>query len=331
MKKISVVVPIYNTEKYLKRCIDSILNQSYTDFEVLLINDGSTDKSAQICEEYALKDKRVKVINKQNGGLSSARNVGIDNAQYDYICFVDSDDWLDTDLFSHCINILKENDCDIIDYQCVFTNEYKIVCQEDYKTKVIKNKEILREYLDYGQTGKAPFSMCRKLYKTYLFEGIRCPLGKVNEDIATNYKVLMKCKKIIKSNKVGYYYFQEGDSITRGSFKKRDLNLLDACRELITLTEEENYKDIRKLAEIKYYRSYFSLLTKMALYGIDDDVINKKEIIKNFTKELRKKYFFLLKSKMPISRKLMMTLLCINIKCLEIPFKIYKKIGQRKL
>ena len=119
MDKISVVVPVYNVEKYLRKCIDSIINQTYKNLEIILVDDGSPDKCGEICDEYAKKDNRVKVIHKKNAGVSSARNDGIDNATGEYIIFVDSDDWLEDNAIEIMVDKLNE-----YDYDCVFCNFY---------------------------------------------------------------------------------------------------------------------------------------------------------------------------------------------------------------
>ena len=113
MPKISVIVPVYNVEKYLRKCIESILNQTFREFELILVDDGSTDSSGKICDEYALKDSRIKVIHKENGGASSARNAGLDVAKGEYIGFVDSDDWIEMDMYGELYRLIKENNTDI--------------------------------------------------------------------------------------------------------------------------------------------------------------------------------------------------------------------------
>lgn len=329
MGKISVIVPIYNTEKYLQRCVDSILKQTYQNLEVILVNDGSTDGSSDICEWYRKKDERVKVIHKENGGQSSARNVGLEIARGDYITFVDSDDWLVKDIYEHCIDIIKSQNCDVVDFQCVYTSgeeKYFSIKEKDEIIKVIEGKEILRDYLLRGQTDKTPFSVCTKLYKKNLFEKVRFPEGKINEDIVTNYKILMNCKRLIRTEKIGYYYFQNSSSTTRNALRKRDFNLIDASNELISLTKDEDYKDLKYLAEVKLARSYFSLLARIAFYGIDDKDLNYKKVVKDLTRKLRQSYFLLMGSPIPLNRKIMISAVCINIKLLSIPLAIYKWI-----
>jgi len=330
MEKISVVVPVYNVAIYLRRCIDSILVQTYKNLEIILVDDGSTDNSGKICDWYKKQDERVEVIHKENGGQSSARNAGIKIASGDYIAFVDSDDWIVRDIYEYCIDLAGTMNCDVVDFQCVFTNGESMKFNSNliYKTELIEKKEILRDYLFRGQTEKSPFSSCRKLYKRSLFETVRFPEGKINEDIATNYKVLMSCNRLVHTDKIGYYYFQNSTSTTRNGLKKRDFDLLDACEELRVLTFNEDYTDVKYLAKIKYARSYFSLLAKVAFYGINDKELDRKEVISELTKKLRQNYFLLMRSPMPLNRKIMATALCISILCLSVPLNIYKRINR---
>src|SRR5699024_8688641 len=122
MLKISVIVPVYNAEKYLHRCIKSILDQTYKNLEIILVDDGSIDTSGKICDYYDHKDERIKVIHKENGGQSSARNTGLTIASGDYVSFVDSDDWIVEDIYEYCINLIKTTNCDVVDFKCMFTN-----------------------------------------------------------------------------------------------------------------------------------------------------------------------------------------------------------------
>ena len=146
---------------------------------MILANDGSTDGSSDICEWY--RNEKSKVIHKENGGQSSARNVGLEIARGDYITFVDSDDWLVKDIYEHCIDIIKSQNCDVVDFQCVYTSgeeKYFSIKEKDEIIKVIEGKEILRDYLLRGQTDKTPFSVCTKLYKKNLFEKFVFPKEK---------------------------------------------------------------------------------------------------------------------------------------------------------
>jgi glycosyltransferase involved in cell wall biosynthesis len=328
VNSISVIVPIFNSEKYLRRCIDSILNQTYEKLEIILVNDGSTDLSGYIIEEYSRQDSRIIVINKSNGGPSSARNRGIEAASKEYIAFVDSDDWIAKDIYEYCIELAETNNADVVDFGIVYTlgESSNTKQKKRYDEISIEGKEILRNYLIRGQTDKTPFSTCRKLYKRKLFEHTRFPEGRINEDIATNYKILMKAKKLVITDKVGYYYFQNSLSTTRNGLKNQDFDLLYASTEIVELTKSEDYPDIKYLARIKHARSFFSLLVKIAFYGVTDIEIDRKSVIKELTYNLRKNYFLLIKSPMPINRKIMTTALSIDFRCLLVPLTIYKII-----
>lgn len=330
MDKISIIVPVYNTEKNLSRCIDSILSQTYQNLEVILVNDGSSDGSGKIIERYHKLDNRIKVIHKDNGGISSARNAGLDIASGDFVAFVDSDDWIEHDIYEYCLELAKSSKSDVVDYGIVFVKgKHGTSSKEKYNTSTIEgNQEILKDYLLRGQTEKTPFSVCRKFYRLHLFNDVRFPAGKINEDIATNYKVLLKAKKLIKTDKVGYYYFQDSVSTTRNGFRKRDFDLIDASKELITLAEETQYPEIKQLARIKLARSYFSLLAKIAFYGFEDKDINKTLIIRELTNNLRTHYLLLIRAPIPANRKIMITMLCINFKLLDMPIRFYRKANK---
>lgn len=323
---ISVIVPVYNVERYLNRCVDSLINQTYKNLEIILVDDGSTDNSPQICDDYENRYESVKVIHKKNGGLSSARNAGIKQANGDYIGFVDSDDWVEADIYRTCKEMMQKYNCDIVDFKVEFASDEgmseKINSIES--VALVKGSDIIYDYLYRGQTDKAPFSVCRKLYRRKLFDGISFPEGKINEDIVTNYKVLENADSILYINKVGYYYFQKNEkSITSGELKKKDFDLLAASRELCVMSEK--YEDVRtlRLAKIKLARSYFSLLAKSIVGGFSEDI--SEEDIKYLLKNLRKNYFLLIRSPMPLSRKVLTTAICLNYNLTNSIYHIVKK------
>lgn len=327
---ISVIVPVYNVNKYLRRCVNSIKTQSYTKTEIILVDDGSTDGSDELCDRLQRSDSRIKVIHKENGGLSSARNAGLEVARGSYIAFVDSDDWIASDIYDKCVQIIKRYKCEVVDFCVEFVkNETSVKRRRAFSDICVEGEEILYDYLYRGQTEKCPFSVCRKLYKKELFNELKFPEGKINEDIAINFKILQKCKRMVRISDVGYYYFQGNDnSITSGVLRKKDFDLLEAGRELCRLSSGCKNPEINKLAQIKLYRSYFSLLAKAVTGGAADDV-NKKDM-EFLAKNLRKNFNILMKSPMPKNRKLMIIALCINYKIIKIPFDIRRKIRGNK-
>lgn len=192
---ISVIVPIYNTEPYLPECLDSILAQTYTNLEILLIDDGSTDRCGEICDQYAARDPRVRVFHTENRGLSIARNLGLDNAKGDYIGFVDSDDWIEHDMYEVLLKKLIQMDADIV--TCRFYQEYTDRTEENPGPEsefAVEGDEVLRTYL----LNKA---ICQdawnNLYKSDLFHSVRFPEGRAFEDIATKYLLLQEAKKLV--------------------------------------------------------------------------------------------------------------------------------------
>lgn len=305
--KISIIVPVYNAEKYLNKCLDSLINQTYKNLEIILINDGSKDNSLQICEEYAKEDTRIIVIDKENGGQASARNYGLDVATGKFIGFVDSDDWIDLDTYDYLHYLIKKYraDCSFIKIR-----KKKYDYQSEYITeKIYRNDEILVEYLKYGmKTGE--YSPCTYLYSKKLLYGLRFPKGRVNEDIPFIYEALGEADKLVKSNKYCYNYRMSENSTTRNKFKKRDLDLIEACDDLVYYSKDKSDK-IKKLVKQKRDRSDFSLLAKIAYYGVENEKEFEKEI-KTMKQNIRKNYFELLFSNMSIIRKIQLTCFVIN-------------------
>ncbi len=212
---ISVIVPIYNTAVLLPRCIDSILAQSYEDLEILLINDGSTDESGKVCDAYAAKDARVRVLHKENGGLSSARNAGLSMASGDYIAFVDSDDYISPGIYEGLLSLLG-SDTDAIAnamYVRVDENGKETPSAVPHtKTETFPKEQFVRELLLH--TGDV--SVCTKLFPRALLSGVRFPEGKLNEDLLFILSVTECVREIRFLGEVGYYYFTRSGSISSG-------------------------------------------------------------------------------------------------------------------
>ncbi len=319
---ISIIIPVYNVEKYLRRCVDSVLNQTYKDIEVVLVDDGSPDGCPSICDEYARKDKRVTVIHKPNGGLSSARNAALDSElRGKYVAFLDSDDWFEDDTIEYCIKTLAANRADAIEFCCEETKEYKEhTRQQKENILILEGKDILEEYLR-----KEAYSVCMCLFKKELFDGLRFREGKINEDIDLKYKVLQRCERMVYSNQIKYFYFQAGDSISMGGLKRKDFDLYEAAEELNKMTSVEDYGQIRFLGEVKKKRTAFSLLCKIAYYGVADASLNKYKLVKSLTKENRENVGILLKSPMSMSRKGLAVLFAINYHLAETAIKLMKR------
>ena len=208
---ISIVVPIYNVENYLRMCLDSIQNQTYQNFECLLINDGSPDNSADICREYLAKDARFRYFEKENGGSSSARNFGIERSEGEYVTFVDSDDWLEHDALQLLYDALKKENADISigRYNCYDESRYQYLFYDsnpDDSLEVIEGKEIIdREGVEKMKTGNWTVAYL-KLIKRELLQDLPFPIGKMAEDTYWTWKVLLKASKVVYLNRCIYWY-----------------------------------------------------------------------------------------------------------------------------
>ena len=214
-KKVSIIVPIYNTEAYLERCVDSLLAQTYPNLEIVLVDDGSTDCSPAICDRYATQDARVKAVHKPNGGLSSARNAGLDAASGEYIGFVDSDDYVSADMYRLLAERLDTSACDIANAMYVRVDEEG----KTYPSRVphdsnedVSSVSFVRELMLH--TGDV--SVCTKLFRRELFFGVRFVEGKLNEDLLFMIEIFSRAKDVAFVGHVGYYYFVRSGSTSSG-------------------------------------------------------------------------------------------------------------------
>lgn len=322
---LSVIVPVFNVEMYLKRCVDSIINQDLKDLEIILVNDGSLDNSGTICDEYAKIDNRVKVIHKKNMGLGAARNSGLKLAKGKYVGFVDSDDWITKDMYSFLIDLAIKHNADIVSSSYILTCGDNEIKQKEYYIKCFEGNEKIRFYLEHGMKYRvSDYSVCNKVYQKKLFDTIQFPEGQLYEDGVTNLKLINGANRYVKSDKITYYYFQEGNSITRNGFTKKDYDLLLIGKQMVEFANSKKDERIIELAMMKEARSYFSMLSKIAMYGFASEVEDKSCIVSELTHNLRHKYFLLMRSPMPLNRKIIMSLLCIHINMVRIPLRILK-------
>lgn len=260
-EKISVVIPIYKVEKYLKKCIDSIINQTYSNLEIILVDDGSPDKCPQICDEYSQKDSRIKVIHKKNGGLSDARNYGIKVSTGRWITFIDSDDYVSNDYIEYLYKLLKENKSDI---SIVLPYEFS-----NYEKINIKNEREIINVYDSRQgliimlyQKKFDTSAWGKLYKKELFNDIEFPCGKLYEDISTIYKAILKSDKIVYSNQKKYYYLKRNDSIMGQTFNVKDMDYVYQAEDMYDNIQKLKDEELISAAKCRVLNANFSILLR---------------------------------------------------------------------
>lgn len=247
---ISIIVPVYNVEDYLERCVKSIQSQSYGDWELLLIDDGSTDKSGEICDYYARIDSRIKSFHKKNGGQSSARNFGLDYARGSHVTFCDSDDWLANNFLETCMKELEKYNADIVTANYyAFYNEKKIIpiFASNGDVQVFNNEKALKKLLENDGTSS---SVCGRIYKKEIFNHIRFQNGMLFEDAAISYKLFINSHKTVFIPRPLMFYFQrEGSTMSRRDKKIR----LDEIK-----ASYLRYKDVRKLYSDEISEAAFS-------------------------------------------------------------------------
>lgn len=230
MPELSVIIPVYNVESYLERCVNSVRRQTWKDLEIILVDDGSEDGSLRICEQYAAMDSRIRVIHQENKGLSAARNAGLGCAGGTYIGFVDSDDWIDEDFYSHLIQLAKNEDADMVSCRFIRTGISNKHTDAPFREKVrtYRGEDALELFLDSAIKGSNILVPCwSKLYRKSKIEAISFLEGKIFEDAIFNFDVLSQAVSLTLTNYAGYYYFKNPDSITGNAFPPRILDLYD--------------------------------------------------------------------------------------------------------
>jgi glycosyltransferase involved in cell wall biosynthesis len=252
MKKenlISVIVPVYNMENYLEKCLDSITGQSYRNLEIILVDDASKDNSGKICDRYAAKDGRIKVIHRaKNGGLSAARNSGLDIATGDYLGFADSDDWLEKDMYQFLLdNLLQVNaDISLCGFSRIF-DDFELPNDKSYSYRVLRGEDALALLLQDRIIQN--FYWC-KLYKKDLLNGIRMPEGKIFEDIFTQHLIFEKAQKVVLHNVPKYNYQQRSSSVSNTGDWNDDY--LEAFYERVRYFSKKGEKHFSRLSAITY-------------------------------------------------------------------------------
>ena len=315
LKLISFIVPVYNIEKYISKCIDSVLAQTFTDWELILVNDGSTDNSGKICDEYALKDNRIRVIHKENGGLPSAREAGLKTTKGDFIFHLDGDDFIPENALEILINKQKECNADIVigDFQVIRNEQY---CEifDDYKFSYLNNIEYTKQLLNVGA-----FFVWGKLIRANINKNIEIPLDiQYTEDAIAMIQIANNAKKIAKVDAITYYYLKRENAYTSSISKK---NLIQWYKSSVFI---ENYiKSINKeLIDCEEFIKF--KLSQIAIYLQHTHISGKyrKDIPKYLRKVISKKRISIFTG----NEQLMLLISCISTSAAIIWYKLYRKL-----
>ncbi|WP_125608087.1 glycosyltransferase family 2 protein [Lapidilactobacillus bayanensis] len=318
MPKISIIVPVYQVEKYLAKCVDSILDQTFTDFELILVDDGSTDRGPAMCDQYAKRDERVKVIHKKNGGLSDARNAGIDIAQGDYLGFVDSDDYIAADMYDLLYHDITKEQADL-----AICGIYDV-----YEGHEPKQKDTIRDVMNQQQAIKVIFEgnivsvhAVNKLYRRAIFKKLRYPIGKYHEDSFVILDILEQCQKIVIDSQQKYFYYHREGSINTERFSPSQFDFIEAWQKNDTRLAKM-YPQLADVGRQRVCFANFMVLDKLVRGHAEHDYSETKTIVHY----LRSNFWFIMKN--PIftkQRKVSMILLTLSLRLYRVPVMIQKK------
>jgi glycosyltransferase involved in cell wall biosynthesis len=322
MPKISVIVPVYNVEKYLDRCVESVVAQTFTDFELILVDDGSPDNCPQMCDEWAKKDDRIIVIHQENGGLSAARNAGIDwafqNSDSQWITFIDSDDWVNRRYLESLYNATIDNNLLIGFGKYYLTDGSDFVEHTEFSSEIVGVEDF---FIDNNILS---IIACAKLFSKSLFYEVRFPVGKIHEDEFTIYKLLFNVEKIVVVHQPIYYYYRNSQGIIGSNSSFRRTDAFDAFEEQIGFFSDKGLMRARKVVCRRYINS---LLTRIQLLEGSGDYPDILFELKNKKKCNAKKYARYLNPNDPNDEFVLMKLYPIRTKINIYIRALKKKLG----
>jgi glycosyltransferase involved in cell wall biosynthesis len=310
MPEISVIVPVYKAEQYLDRCVKSILEQTYQNFELILVDDGSPDNSPSLCDEWAKNDNHIYVIHKENGGASSARNAGLKIAKGRWIAFADSDDWLDRTALKTLYDLANQYNVPMAIGGMRVVQKYtdaSIVMKQN--AKVLSNADLMSRFFRLNGEPDT-HSVCGAIIRRDILEDYSFIEGRMNEDVETCYYLARKCEAAVYTDAPLYNYFKNIEGVTNSGFSKKKLDLLDIW-DIVQKQVEQFTPEYSYACEMNCKRARFTLLTQMSLNGYDHDDSLMKKTKQQLKKEVRQSFWPLMKWKMPISRKVLLVWECI--------------------
>lgn len=293
MKKplISIIVPVYNVEKYLNECLESIVNQTYENLEIILVDDGSSDNSGKICDEFALKDSRIKVIHKKNGGLSSARNSGIDIANGEYLSFIDSDDMVDRNFILTLFSLIQKSSLELssVGFKAFFKSENLDELPDKSYEKIISDEEYFKNIFIGNDDFRC--ASCKFLFHKSLFENSRFPVGELYEDVAIFGEIMVRAKKVIMSDERLYFYRMRDGSIVH-SFSPRHFDFLKQAEILVSIATNK-YPNLTPIT--KYYLS--SVRMAISFDILKSNSLEFDSFLKKSTKFIRENFTSVFRTK----------------------------------
>ena len=298
--KINVVIPVFNSEQYLSECLDSVVSQTYGDIGIILIDDGSTDSSGKMCDRYASSDPRIRVIHTENHGVSVARNTGIAESDGDYVCFIDSDDYVAPDYVEYLLKLITDHEADIS------------VCQMmDSRRKMLENRILTdnRSCMSaFVKTAEIDSVVWGKLFKRNLFDGVLFPAGKRYEDEFTIYKLIAKADRIAVGCGSKYYYRENDKSFMNSVFSDKDFEWIEAMTEQKCFMEQ-NYPELTSAANARIIYAVNKCAEKMSAAGVyqEDRIKEMKALYKAYEKDF-------LRGKSGFSAKMFSIAASINLK-----------------
>ena len=317
---VSIIIPVYKVEKYIDRCVTSIINQTYKNLEIILVDDGSPDNCGKICDDYAKMDERIKVIHKENGGLSDARNVGIESAKGNYISFVDSDDFIEKDMIELLLKEIEENNCDIsiCGYYKTYIDKDEII-DNSKEIFIMNNIEAIDKM---NMLGSYDVSAWGKLFNINLIKDTRFPVGKLSEDWFVMYKIFYNASRICYNPNPKYHYVQRAGGISKNN-PRINYDAIQAAKECMEFIEKK-CPNIIENAIIRYCIANIGVYNSCILYNKED-----KEVYSNIRKYIKT----ILKSKNISNKKKIQFWILVRMKSVYrfIYKTYYSNIRQKKM
>lgn len=308
--EISVIVPVYKVEPYLDRCVQSILRQTFRAFELILVDDGSPDGCPAMCDAWAKQDRRIRVLHKENGGLSSARNAGLAVATGRYISFVDSDDWIEPQMLEYLWNLLQAHpEAQIAQCEAIISKDQTPAQAQPQEEIAVFDQTGMLDYFFRIHGEASNTAVWNKLYARDILQGFSF-VPTLNEDVEASYEFFQRASHMVVSNQKLYHYFVNNTGITRSKFSKKDLDYLAVWDRIVERTRVE-HPEYLHYAVISRKRANFTMLCKMLSRGFSRDDQEMVDVHRSLKAQVRKDFRLLMGWRMPISRKILLILVCL--------------------